>query len=81
MRSSSRVHGHVVGRRQYCRVYRASNYNPNGPVVSSPQCGRKGGGVTIEEDPHVVDAPVVRFYLDDWEDLVGKLRGDLVHGE
>ena len=50
-------------------------------MVYSPQFSRKGGGVTTEEGTHVVEDMVFGLSLDDWEELVGKLRGDLVQSE
>ena len=50
-------------------------------VVYYYQCSIKGGGVNVEEGPHVVNALLVRLYLDDKEELVWKIHGNLVHGE
>ena len=50
-------------------------------MVTPTQCSLMGGGVTVEEGPHVVDALLVGLYLNDQENLVCKICRDLVHGE
>lgn len=81
MHSSSRVHWRVIGNRQDCCVYRVLHDKTDVLVVSSNQCSQKCGGVTVEEGTYVVDALTVGFYLNDREELEGKLRGYLVHGK
>ena len=65
----------------YCRVKHASHDELDLPVVTSSQCSCNGGGVTVEEGTHVVDALVVGFSLNNREDLVWKIHSNLVCGE
>ena len=51
------------------------------PVVTSTWFSCKGGEVTLKELSNIMDSPIVEFSLDNREDLVWKLRGDLVHHE
>ena len=55
--------------------------NPNMPVIYSIQNCSKGGGVYMEEGPHVVEDILVWFYINQWEGFVRKIHDNLVNGE
>ena len=63
---------------QYFHIERILHGKPGVPVITSTQCRCKGGGLTVEEGPHVIYALLVGFYPDNREGLVWKLCDNLV---
>ena len=51
------------------------------PLITSTQCSCKGGVVTADKGPHVVNDLVVGFSLDHREGLVWKICNYLVNSE